>query len=160
MNVICICLDTFRPDIIGPGKALSHCQTPNLDQLCSESAAFEGAYGEGQPTLQIRRAFFTGHRSFPWRYNFDHRGHWHHAPGWHWRYSVMTHLPDGAEELYDLHADPAEERDVAPLHADVVALQRARIEEVIKQPLPATYNEVCDPAPAPIAQYLRRKRPL
>ena len=83
MNVICICLDTFRPDIVGPGKRLSHCQTPNLDDLYSQSVAFEGAYGEGQPTLQIRRAFFTGRRSFPWRYNFDRRGHWHHASGWH-----------------------------------------------------------------------------
>ena len=83
MNVICICLDTFRADIVGPGKALSHCRTPNLDDLYSQAVAFEGAYGEGQPTLQIRRAFFTGRRSFPWRYNFDRRGHWHHAPGWH-----------------------------------------------------------------------------
>jgi arylsulfatase A-like enzyme len=26
---------------------------------------------------------FTGMRSFPYRWNFDRRGHWHHAPGWH-----------------------------------------------------------------------------
>lgn len=83
MNIVCICLDTFRPDIVGSNKKLSHCKTPNLDDLYRQSVAFEGAYGEGQPTLQCRRAFFTGHRSFPWRYNFDRRGHWHHAPGWH-----------------------------------------------------------------------------
>lgn len=83
MNVICICLDTLRPDIVGPGKKLSHCKTPNLDEFYRNAVAFEAAFGEGQPTLQIRRAFFAGTRSFPWRYNFDRRGHWHHAPGWH-----------------------------------------------------------------------------
>ena len=83
MNIICICLDTFRADIIGEGKKFSHVQTPNLDAFTSESVRFTNAFGEGQPTLQIRRGNFTGMRSFPWRYNFDRRGHWHHAPGWH-----------------------------------------------------------------------------
>ena len=83
MNVICICLDTFRADIIGPNKKYSHAQTPNLDAFADESIRFTQAFGEGQPTLQIRRGLFTGMRSFPWRFNFDRRGHWHHAPGWH-----------------------------------------------------------------------------
>jgi len=83
VNVICICLDTFRNDIVGQGKKLSYCQTPNLDEFRAGGVAFEGAHGEGQPTLQIRRAFLTGRRSFPWRYNFDRRGLWHHQPGWH-----------------------------------------------------------------------------
>ncbi len=83
MNVICICLDTFRADIIGEGKKYSHVKTPNLDNFAAESIRFTHAFGEGQPTLQVRRALFTGMRSFPWRYNFDRRGHWHHAPGWH-----------------------------------------------------------------------------
>jgi arylsulfatase A-like enzyme len=83
MNLIVICLDTFRADMIGPGGKMSHVETPSLDALARESVSFERAFGEGQPTLQMRRAFFTGRRSFPWRYNFDRRGHWHHAPGWH-----------------------------------------------------------------------------
>jgi arylsulfatase A-like enzyme len=83
MNLIVICLDTFRADMVGPGQNMSYVETPNLDLLASESVSFERAFGEGQPTLQMRRAFFTGRRSFPWRYNFDRRGHWHHAPGWH-----------------------------------------------------------------------------
>ena len=83
MNIICICLDTFRADIIGSGKKYSHTQTPNLDAFANESIRFTRAFGEGQPTLQIRRGLFTGMRSFPWRFNFDRRGHWHHAPGWH-----------------------------------------------------------------------------
>ena len=44
---------------------------------------FERAFGEGQPALRMRRSAFTGRRSYPWRYNFDKRGNWHHAPGWH-----------------------------------------------------------------------------
>ncbi len=83
MNVICVCLDTFRADIIGPGRKYSHAHTPNLDAFHSSCIRFNRAFGEGQPTLQVRRALFTGMRSFPWRYNFDRRGHWHHAPGWH-----------------------------------------------------------------------------
>ena len=83
MNVIAIVLDTFRADIIGAGKKLSFVETPNLDALAGESVVFDNAFGEGQPTLQVRRAFFTGCRSFPFVYNFDRRGHWHHAPGWH-----------------------------------------------------------------------------
>ena len=83
LNLVVICLDTFRADMIGDDKKLSFVQTPNLDQFAGESVSFEQAFGEGQPTLQIRRAMFTGMRSFPWRYNFDRRGHWHHAAGWH-----------------------------------------------------------------------------
>ncbi|HUT18945.1 MAG TPA: sulfatase [Anaerolineae bacterium] len=83
MNLIVICLDTFRADMVGPGGTMSHVQTPHLDALARESVSFTRAFGEGQPTLQMRRAFFTGRRSFPWRYNYDRRGHWHHAPGWH-----------------------------------------------------------------------------
>jgi len=83
MNLVCVCLDTFRADIIGPGQKLSFVDTPNLDAFERESVDFAQTFGEGQPTLQIRRALFTGRRSFPWRYNFDRRGHWHYAAGWH-----------------------------------------------------------------------------
>ena len=83
MNLICICLDTFRADLIGPNKKFGFVKTPNLDRFMQKSITFERAFGEGQPTLQMRRAFFTGRRSFPWRFNFDRRGLWHHAAGWH-----------------------------------------------------------------------------
>lgn len=83
MNVICICLDTFRADIVGPNQKLSFVETPHLDAFAAEAVVFERAFGECQPTLQTRRGLFTGRRTFPWRYNFDRRGHWHHAPGWH-----------------------------------------------------------------------------
>jgi arylsulfatase A-like enzyme len=83
MNIIVICLDTMRADIIGEGQRLSHVQTPNLDQLARDGVVFDRAFGEGQPTLQARRSFFTGMRCFPWRFNVDRRGLWHHAAGWH-----------------------------------------------------------------------------
>jgi arylsulfatase A-like enzyme len=83
VNLVVICLDTFRADLIGSDGKMSYVATPNLDDFTRECVSFGQAYGEGQPTLQMRRAFFTGCRSFPWRYNYDRRGHWHHAPGWH-----------------------------------------------------------------------------
>lgn len=83
MNAVVIVLDTLRSDIIGPGRRLSFVDTPWLDKLAADSVVFDRAFGEGQPTLQIRRAFYTGCRSFPFVYNFDRRGHWHHNPGWH-----------------------------------------------------------------------------
>ena len=83
MNVVCICLDTLRADIVGEGKKYSHIRTPNLDAFAADSIRFTRAFGECQPTLQMRRGLFTGQRSFPFRYNFDRRGHWPHFPGWH-----------------------------------------------------------------------------
>ncbi|MBN1249145.1 MAG: sulfatase [Anaerolineae bacterium] len=98
-NVIVICLDTFRADLIGPDDVgMGYVATPNLDALARQSVSFTRAFGEGQPTLQMRRAFFTGRRSFPWRYNFDRRGHWHHAPGWH---KIPPHQDTLAEVLLD-----------------------------------------------------------
>jgi len=98
LNLIVICLDTFRADLVGPDEKLAYVKTPNLDKLARESIVFKQAYGEGQPTLQMRRAFFTGCRSFPWRYNFDRRGVWHHAPGWH---KIPPHQPTLAEVLLE-----------------------------------------------------------
>lgn len=60
MNLICICLDTFRADIVGPGKKLSHGDTPNLDGFAEESIRMPQAFREGQPTPQTRRSLFTG----------------------------------------------------------------------------------------------------
>lgn len=96
MNLVCICLDTFRADIVGRDQPLGFIETPNLDAFAAESVYFERAFGECQPTLQMRRAFFTGMRSFPFSYNYDRRGHWHHAPGWH---KIPPHQDTMAEIL-------------------------------------------------------------
>ena len=74
-----------------------------------------------------------------------------------WNYTVS--LDDVKnEELFDLTADPDENNNVASDYPDVVALQRSRIQAVIHQPLPATFNEVCDHAPAPSAMFVQGRR--
>ena len=83
MNLIVICLDTFRADIVGEGGKLECVETPNLDDFARRGVTFTRAFGEGQPTLEMRRSAFTGMRSFPWNWNFDRRGVWPIAPGWH-----------------------------------------------------------------------------
>ena len=82
-NVVCICCDTFRADIVGAGQKLSFVHTPNLDRLMSESVVFDSAFGEAQPTLTMRQAWFTGNRVFPFRNNPPHRGLVSVSPGWH-----------------------------------------------------------------------------
>ena len=77
LNVIVICVDTFRTDLVGDGRKLSFVNTPNLDALKQQCVAFENAYGEGQPTIQMRRNLMTGMRSFPWNENPGDRGLWH-----------------------------------------------------------------------------------
>ncbi len=64
MNVILIIADTLRADYLGCYG--NECiRTPNIDRLASESVLFERAYAEGCPTLQARRAIWTGRRTFP-----------------------------------------------------------------------------------------------
>jgi len=98
LNVICICADTFRADMIGPGKKLSFVQTPNLDQLMRESVVFDSAYGEAQPTIEMRLALFTGQRTFPYRRNPGNRGLAGPSLGWH-------RIPDAYLTLADILFD-------------------------------------------------------
>ena len=83
MNLIVICVDTFRADIIGQGKKLSFVKTPNLDNLATESVVFDRCFGEGEPTIPVRRCLFTGHRSFPWRFETPNEGLQPAGMGWH-----------------------------------------------------------------------------
>ncbi len=76
----------------------------------------------------------------------------------HWRYSVMTHTADGPEELYDLLVDAEEETNLAAQRPEVVSAQKARIEALIGQRLPARHNEVCDPSPSPMAAYMSARK--
>lgn len=68
MNLVVICVDTYRADMVGEGKELSHVKTPNLDALAAESVVFDRCFAEGLPTIPVRRCVFTGKRSFPWRF--------------------------------------------------------------------------------------------
>jgi arylsulfatase A-like enzyme len=98
LNLVCICCDTFRADIIGPGKKLSFVETPNLDQLARESVVFDRAYGEAQATIQMRLAFFTGNRTFPYDRNPGARGLMCQSLGWHRIPDEQTAL---AEKLFE-----------------------------------------------------------
>ena len=82
MNLVVICLDTFRADMIHH-VGVDFIKTPNMDALAKESIIFEKAYAEGLPTIQFRRAALTGIRSFPWRYYDDTRGLFGKGMGWH-----------------------------------------------------------------------------
>lgn len=81
-NIVIVCLDTFRWDLLnhrGPWEVA----LPHLDALRQESVEYMNAYGEAQPTIPMRRAYFTGQRSFPWRFTYDTEGMWPTGRGWH-----------------------------------------------------------------------------
>lgn len=82
MNVIVVCFDTLRADV-AEGTYPETLHTPTLKRLREESCLFTSAYAEGLPTIPVRRAFFTGTPSFPWRYRIDDRGSSPHLHGWH-----------------------------------------------------------------------------
>lgn len=98
LNLVCICCDTFRADIIGPDQKLSFVETPNLDRLMSESVVFDNAFGEAQATIQMRLAFFTGNRTFPYNSNPGSRGLMCQSLGWHRIPDEHTAL---AEKLFE-----------------------------------------------------------
>ena len=69
MNTIIVMLDTLRPDHMGC-YGNKWIKTPNLDALARESMVFDRAVAETLPTLQVRRAMFTGMRLFPFNKEF------------------------------------------------------------------------------------------
>ena len=98
MNLVVICVDTFRADIVGEGKTLSHVRTPHLDRLASESVVFERCFAEGLPTIPFRRCVFTGKRSYPWRFETPNEGLQPAGAGWH---PIPHELDTMAERLHD-----------------------------------------------------------
>jgi len=82
MNVIVICMDTLRADIV-EHTWQDRVDIPNLDALRASSVVFTSAWAEGEPTIPTRRSFFTGMRSYPWRYHIDDRGSSPNLFGWH-----------------------------------------------------------------------------
>ena len=95
MNVIVICCDTLRADVVDHTWE-DHVDTPNLDELRKTSTVFNNAWGEGEPTIPMRRGFFTGMRSYPWRFQIDDRGSVPNLHGWH---AIPTEQTTIAEHL-------------------------------------------------------------
>ena len=80
LNIVVICLDTFRADIVGPNKRLSSIATPALDALTAESARFNRCFTEPGQTIQVRNGCFTGMRGFPYAHGYYG---WHEIPDEH-----------------------------------------------------------------------------
>ena len=97
LNAVVICLDTFRADF-ALQEAPWQADLPTLARLRSESTVMTNAFGEGYPTIPMRRAYFTGEPSFPWRYTFDTKGMWPTGRGWH---KIPPEEPTLAEVLLD-----------------------------------------------------------
>ena len=85
MNVVAVVLDTLRYDCVHhvPAPGIAPVETPNLDALRRDGVSFSAIYGEAEPTIPVRRALWTGIRSFPWRFDYDRRGLWPGPRGWH-----------------------------------------------------------------------------
>ncbi len=85
MNVVVMVLDTLRYDCVHhkevPG--IARVETPTIDALRRDGVSFSAIYGEAEPTIPVRRALWTGLRSFPWRFDYDTRGLWPNPRGWH-----------------------------------------------------------------------------
>lgn len=74
MNLIVICLDSFRQDHVSfyhEGRPtfddVPPCQTPNIDIFARRCIVFENAYPCGLPTIPIRYELMTGQFSLPYR---------------------------------------------------------------------------------------------
>ncbi len=74
VNLIVICLDTFRQDHVScyhGGQPVFDdvppCQTPNIDAFARSCVVFENAYPCGLPTIPVRYELMTGMFGLPYR---------------------------------------------------------------------------------------------
>lgn len=95
MNLIVICVDTWRRDYLGC-YGNPWIQTPNLDRFSQDAVIFDQAYGEGEPTIPARRSMMTGMRSFPFRNEPRRPGVPVGLPGW---YAIPDEFTTLAERL-------------------------------------------------------------
>ena len=98
MNLVVICVDTLRADMIGEGQKLSYVRTPHLDRLAFESVVFTRCFAEGLPTIPVRRCCFTGKRSYPWRFETANEGLQPAGHGWH---PIPHEIDTLAERIHD-----------------------------------------------------------
>lgn len=81
MNIILVILDSLRKDHVG-AYGNEWIETPYLDAFAREAVTFTRAYPESLPTLPVRRALYTGLRTYPYRGHHDYKGDFSGAPGW------------------------------------------------------------------------------
>lgn len=80
LNLIVLVSDSFRADNLAAYG--SHwVETPNLNDFAKESIVFDSFYGEGLPTIPLRRQLYTGRRIFPTHLYFQQDDV--KLPGWH-----------------------------------------------------------------------------
>ncbi|MCK4703100.1 sulfatase-like hydrolase/transferase, partial [Candidatus Bathyarchaeota archaeon] len=80
-NVILIVLDSLRRDHVG-AYGNDWIGTPSMDALAAESVLYTNAYPEALPTIPVRRAMYTGMRTFPCRDYKAAKGDVVLIPGW------------------------------------------------------------------------------
>ncbi len=84
-NVLLIVASGIRADSVGAFDGAFDdnqvAETPNLDDLASDSLRFERAVPEAMPAVISRRALVTGKRSFPYR-EWRRRDGFAPVPGW------------------------------------------------------------------------------
>jgi arylsulfatase A-like enzyme len=81
MNIVMVILDSLRQDHVG-AYGNPWIRTPHLDAFACEAVRFTRCYPESLPTLPMRRALYTGLRTFPYRNHRDYKGSLGGAPGW------------------------------------------------------------------------------
>ena len=85
MNIILVVFDSLRKDCVGVygSPPWGKVYTPHFDAFARESVVFTKAYPESLPTLQARRAIYTGNRVYPFHdADFRLKGDFVGAPGW------------------------------------------------------------------------------
>ena len=83
LNLIVICVDSWRADILGGRGGCRWIKAPVLADFARQCVVFDNAFGEAMPTVQMRRSFFTGMRCYPWHHDVDGHGLSPNFLGWH-----------------------------------------------------------------------------
>ncbi len=85
MNIVMVIFDSLRKDCVGVYGAppWGKLRTPNFDAFAAESLVMTRAFPESLPTLQARRAIYTGRCVYPFHNaRFDLKGDFITSPGW------------------------------------------------------------------------------
>jgi len=85
MNIILVIFDSLRKDCMGVygSPPWGKVYTPHFDAFARESLVMTRCFGESLPTLQARRAIYTGQRVYPFHdADFRLKGDFVGAPGW------------------------------------------------------------------------------